>query len=78
MTLISALRRQRQVDLCEFKASLVYKEFFRTARAVTQRKPISENLKTKTNKKLGSKIKRTKRIYLTSKTLFCAGLMSNP
>jgi hypothetical protein len=25
--LISALRRQRKLDLCEFKASLVYKEF---------------------------------------------------
>jgi hypothetical protein len=27
-----ALRRQRQVDLCEFKNSLVYKEGFRTTR----------------------------------------------
>ena len=32
MPLISALRRQRQVDLCEFKASLVYK--------ATQRSPV--------------------------------------
>ena len=28
MPLIPALRRQRQVDLCEFKASLVYKGEF--------------------------------------------------
>ena len=37
--LIPAFRRQRQADLCEFKASLVYKvSSSRTARAVTQRK----------------------------------------
>ena len=36
-----ALRRQRQVDLCEFEASLVYRVSSRTAE-VTQRKPISE------------------------------------
>ena len=33
MPLISALRRQRQEDLCEFKASLVYTMSSRTARA---------------------------------------------
>ena len=27
MPLIPALRRQRQADLCEFKVSLVYREF---------------------------------------------------
>ena len=37
--LIPALSRQRQEDLGEFKASLVYKMGSRTARAVTQRKP---------------------------------------
>ena len=31
MPLISAFGRQRQVDLCEFKASLVYKASSRTA-----------------------------------------------
>ena len=46
-TLIPALRRQRQVGLCKFKASLVYKVSSRTARAVTQRNPI----KTKKKKK---------------------------
>ena len=29
-----ALRSQRQADLCKFKASLVYKVSFRTARAI--------------------------------------------
>jgi hypothetical protein len=37
--LISALQKQRQVDLCAFKASLVYKMSSRTARA-TQRNPV--------------------------------------
>ena len=39
MPFISALRRQRQVDLCEFGASLVYRVSFRTVRA-TQRNPV--------------------------------------
>jgi hypothetical protein len=39
---------QRQVNLCEFKASLVYRESSKIARA-TQRNPISK----KTNKKKG-------------------------
>jgi hypothetical protein len=38
MPLIPALGRQRQVDLDEFEASLVYRMSSRTARA-TQRKP---------------------------------------
>ena len=33
------LRRQRQVDLCEFEASSVYRENSRAARA-TQRNPV--------------------------------------
>ena len=33
MPLIPALRRQRQMDLCEFETSLVYKVRSRTARA---------------------------------------------
>jgi hypothetical protein len=37
--LILALRRQRQADLFEFEASLVYRVSYRTARA-TQRNPI--------------------------------------
>ena len=31
--MISALRRQRQVDLCEFEATLVYKACFRTEKS---------------------------------------------
>ena len=44
-TLILALGRQRQVDLCEFKASLVYKASSRTVRTVTQRNPVLKNQK---------------------------------
>jgi hypothetical protein len=43
---ILIFRRQRQVDLCEFKASVVYRVSSRTARA-TQRNPVSKNKKTK-------------------------------
>jgi hypothetical protein len=41
-TLIPALRRQRQEDLCEFQTSLVYKVSFRTDRTI-QRNPVSKN-----------------------------------
>ena len=37
MPLIPALRRQKQIDLCEFKVSPVYRASSRVARA-TQRK----------------------------------------
>ena len=47
MPLIPALqRRRRQLDLCEFKASLVYLVSSRTARTVTQRNPVLKNKKT--------------------------------
>jgi hypothetical protein len=39
--LIPALQRQRQVDLCDFKANLVYKVSSRTAKAITQRNPVT-------------------------------------
>ena len=46
MPVISALRRQRQVDFCiQFKVILVYKVSSRTARAI-QRNPVLK----KTNK----------------------------
>ena len=45
MPLIPALGRLRQADLCEFKASLVYKVSSRRAMAVTQRNPVSEKNK---------------------------------
>ena len=37
MPLLSALRRQRQAELYEFKANLIYKASSRTARADIQR-----------------------------------------
>jgi hypothetical protein len=40
MPLIPALGKQRQADLCEFKASLVYRADSRTARAI-QKNPVS-------------------------------------
>ena len=43
MTLIPALRRQRQVDLCGFKPSLVYRVSSRIPRTVTKRNPVLEN-----------------------------------
>ena len=54
MPLSPALGRQRQLDLCEFKASLVYRVSSRIVRAVTQRNPVLRNQtipnpKTKTN-----------------------------
>jgi hypothetical protein len=54
MPLSPALGRQRQLDLCEFKASLVYRVSSRIVRAVTQRNLVLRNQtipnpKTKTN-----------------------------
>ena len=49
MPLISALGRQRQMDFCEFEASLVYKVSARTARA-TQRETLTLNEKINNNK----------------------------
>jgi hypothetical protein len=53
---------QRQVDLCAFEASLVYKASSRTARA-TQRNPISENLTNQqpTNQNRTNKTKQNKK-----------------
>jgi hypothetical protein len=45
MPLIPALRRQRQVALCEFEASLVYRVSFRTAKAIQR-----NHVKAKQNK----------------------------
>ena len=49
--MIPALRRQRQVDLCEFEGSLIYRASSRTAMAVTQRNPVSKKQKEKKIKK---------------------------
>ena len=40
-SLIPALERQRQIDLCEFEISLVHRVSSRTAR-VSQRNPVSK------------------------------------
>ena len=42
MPLVPTLRRQRQVDLCQFEASLVYRVSSRAART-TQRNPVSKS-----------------------------------
>ena len=41
--LIPALGRQRQVDLCEFGASLVYRASSWKSTKATQRNPVSKN-----------------------------------
>jgi hypothetical protein len=65
MPLGPALRKQRQADLCEFKGSLIYRVSSRTARAVTQRNPVS--------KKKKKKRKREQPLYL-SKRPYRSGL----
>jgi hypothetical protein len=55
--LIPVLRRQRQVELWEFEASLVCRVSSRTARA-TQRNPVSKNKKQKTKQKQKQKQKQ--------------------
>ena len=54
MPLIPALGRQRWQDLYESEANLVYKVSSRTARAVTQRNPVSKKQKTKQNMEASS------------------------
>ena len=53
MLLIPAVRRQRQrqMDLCEFEVSLVYRATFRTTRAI-QRCPVSNHKATTMNPKV--------------------------
>jgi hypothetical protein len=56
--LIPALGKQRQEDLCEFEASLVYRVSSTIARA-TQRNPVStKQNKTKQNKMIINQNKR--------------------
>ena len=51
MPLIPALGKQRQVDLCEFKASLVYQVSSRIARTVTQRNHVDKAKRKERKKK---------------------------
>ena len=50
MSLVPALRKQRHMDLCEFKTNLVYRVSSQTARTVTQRNPVSKQTNKQTNK----------------------------
>ena len=61
--MIPALLRQRQADLCEFEANLVYRVSSRTARTLSQRNPVSK--KQNKNKQTTKKKKRRKKEILT-------------
>ena len=55
--LIPALGRQRQVDLCEFEASLVSRASARIGSKATQRNPVSKKQTNKqTNKQRAERI----------------------
>jgi hypothetical protein len=58
---VPALGRQRQVDLCELEASLVYKVSSRTARAVTQRNFVSKQNKIPLEKQKNKNKKQQKK-----------------
>ena len=58
MPFIPALRRQRQADLCEFEATLVYRASSRTGSNATE-KPCLENLKKKKKEKEKRKTKKS-------------------
>ena len=60
MPLISVLWRQRQEDLYEFKASLIYIRSFSPAKA-TQRDPVSKKQNKQTNKQTKKTKKRGKK-----------------
>ena len=64
-TLIPVLGRQKQADLCEFKASLVYRVSSRTVKA-TQRSPVLKN-KTKQTNKQKNQTKQMKTSTTTNK-----------
>ena len=51
MPLSLALGRLRQVELCEFETSLIYKANSRTVRAVTQKTLSQKTTQTKTRQK---------------------------
>ena len=59
MPLIPALRRQRQADLCEFEASLVYRDSFRSGFKAIE-KPCLKKQKKKKRKKKKKKKKKKK------------------
>lgn len=66
--LISALRKQRQVNLHELEATLVYKGWSsRSARHAVQKKSISQN----NNHKIKAKIINKNLVNYTEKVLMC-------
>jgi hypothetical protein len=56
MTLVPALRRQRQEDLCEFQDSLPYRERSRTARAKGRNPVLEKKEKNKTKNNNNNKV----------------------
>ena len=66
MPLISALRKQKQVDLSEFEASLIYRASSRTARD-SQRNCHQKKKKKKKNHKKQTKINKINKILLYRK-----------
>jgi hypothetical protein len=62
MSLIPEFRRQRQVDLCEFKAGLVYRISSRTARD-TQKDPVSKKKKKEKEKEKKKERKKVFSLY---------------
>lgn len=58
MPLFPLLERKSQMDLYEFKSSLVYRANFRTAMAVTQRNLVSKKKEKKKRRKKGTKEKK--------------------
>jgi hypothetical protein len=71
--LISAFGRQRQVDLCEFEASLVYKGSSRTVRA-TQRNPVSKGKQKQKQKKKCLEDRRAYFLHPLQPLAFLVGL----
>jgi hypothetical protein len=64
MPLLPALRRQRQADLCEFKASLVYKVSPGQPELVILRNPVSTKQNKNDNKKQTTTTKLSEYIYV--------------
>ena len=71
-SLIPALRRQRQMDLCEFKTNLVNRASSRTARDVTQRNPVFRELRAPVGPAWGLIIKTRRLSYLCGCGSLCS------
>ena len=63
ISLIPAFRRQRQSDLCEFEASLLYKVSSTTVKG-TQRNLVLKNKNKQTNKQTNKNVLMTRRTPL--------------